>query len=492
MMSPSEQAAKESVKPLAIEVENLKPIERFGWGVRARLSAVVMTAILLFSGVTGQFLIDVQRRTMFEEARQRAAALLETLSVPCAMAMSTNDLERLDAYLEELSAGGGRRLDLLEVAMLDPQGRVTALSGPGILELNSSLPHARGEDETSGDFIAQASDSDSPLWMRDISDEGTTRLTVSMPSVSGLRWGTLIATFDLSRLDERLGAIKRMTVVGTAIVALAMMWMLYVVIASLILGPIRHLSETTGLILQGDLSARAELNTGDEFGQLARTFNAMAGELQEYTAHLESRVIDRTAEVEAKNEELGEMNSRLNSAVEELDRLARTDPLTGLFNRRAFSERLDFELKRSARTEYPLGFVLIDIDFFKNVNDKHGHPTGDSVLTRVAEVLVENLRTTDIVCRFGGEEFAVLLLDTGRTDAIAVAEKLRESIATETFMNEEGIALKRLTISLGVALCPEDAHSANTLLSRTDRALYSAKANGRNQVVMWSEDLDRT
>ena len=135
-MSPSEKAAKESVKPLAIEVENLKPVERFEWGLRARLTAVVMTAILLFSGVTGQFLIEVQRRTMFEEARQRAAALLETLSVPCAMAMSTNDLERLDAYLEELSEGGGRRLDLFEVAMLDPQGRVTALSGPGILELS--------------------------------------------------------------------------------------------------------------------------------------------------------------------------------------------------------------------------------------------------------------------------------------------------------------------------------------------------------------------
>ena len=120
-MSSSEQAAKESLKPLAIEVENLKPIERLSWGVRARLSAVVMTAILLISGVTGQFLIEVQRRTMFEEARQRAAALLETLSVPCAMAMSTNDLERLDAYLEELSEGGGRRLDLLEVAMSVPQ-----------------------------------------------------------------------------------------------------------------------------------------------------------------------------------------------------------------------------------------------------------------------------------------------------------------------------------------------------------------------------------
>ena len=375
--------------------------------------------------------------------------------------------------------------------MLDPQGRVTALSGPGTLELGSPIPQAGNSAVESSDFIARASESDSPLWMRDSSESGSTRLTVSMPSVSGLRWGTLIATFDLSRLDDRLGAIKKMTVIGTAIVAVAMMWMLYVVIASLILRPIRHLSETTGKILDGDLSARAEFNTGDEFGQLARTFNAMAGELEEYTAHLEQRVDERTAEVEAKNEELAEMNSRLNTAVEELDRLARTDPLTGLLNRRAFSERLDFELRRSARTEYPLGFVLIDIDFFKSINDKHGHPTGDAVLRRVANVLVENLRTTDIVARFGGEEFAVLLLDTGRSDTIAVAEKLRESVAKERFVNEEGIALKQLTISLGVALCPEDAHSADTLLSRTDRALYAAKAAGRNQAMLWSEQLDR-
>ena len=134
---------------------------------------------------------------------------------------------------------------------------------------------------------------------------------------------------------------------------------------------------------------------------------------------------------------------------------------------------------------------MIDIDFFKSVNDKHGHPTGDAVLKRVAGVLVENLRTTDIVSRFGGEEFAVLLLDTGRSDTIAVAEKLRESIARERFVNEEGIALKQVTISLGVALCPEDAHSPATLLSRTDRALYAAKARGRNQVVLWSEKLDQ-
>ena len=133
---------------------------------------------------------------------------------------------------------------------------------------------------------------------------------------------------------------------------------------------------------------------------------------------------------------------------------------------------------------------MIDIDHFKSINDKHGHPTGDAVLTRVAEVLVQNLRTTDITCRFGGEEFAVLLLDTGRKDTVAVAHKLRESIASETFKNEEGIALKRITISLGVALCPEDAQDAATLVSRTDRALYAAKAAGRDQVVVWSADRD--
>jgi diguanylate cyclase (GGDEF)-like protein len=472
-MATPEEAAKGTIEPIAMEVENLKPIERFGWGVRARLSAFVIAAVLLFSGATGQFLVEVQRRAMFEEARQRAAALRETLSVPCAMAMSTDDLERLDAYLEELS-----------------EGRVTALSGHGTLELSKGAPVSRARGSAASEFMDQASASDSPLWVRDQTDTGSTLLTVSMPSISGLRWGTLVASFDLSRMDRRLKAIKQMILLGTAIFALAMMWMLYVVIASVILRPIRSLSETTSKILAGDLGARAELNTGDEFGQLARTFNAMAGELQQYTTNLERRVVDRTAEVEAKNDLLEIMNTRLNDAVEELDRLARTDPLTGLFNRRAFSERLDFELRRSARTEYPIGFVLIDIDNFKAINDKHGHPTGDSVLKRVADVLVENLRTTDIICRFGGEEFAVLLLDTGRQDSIAVASKLRESIASEAFTNEDGIVLKRLTISLGVALCPEDAQDAATLLSRTDRALYRAKADGRDQVVVWSAELD--
>ena len=119
-----------------------------------------------------------------------------------------DDLERLDAYLEELSEGGGRRLDLMGVVMLDPEGRVTALSGHGTLELGEAMPISRVRDSGPTEFMARASASDSALWERKKTEAGSTLLTVSMPSVSGLRWGTLVATFNLSRMDRRLKAIR--------------------------------------------------------------------------------------------------------------------------------------------------------------------------------------------------------------------------------------------------------------------------------------------
>jgi diguanylate cyclase (GGDEF)-like protein len=159
-----------------------------------------------------------------------------------------------------------------------------------------------------------------------------------------------------------------------------------------------------------------------------------------------------------------------------------TDELTGLANRRRFMEVVELELKRAERFQSPLGLLLVDLDDFKNVNDRFGHGTGDEVLRALSDVFRESLRDVDLAARLGGEEFAVLLPETDYSGAAGVAERLRASLASlelETPDREQfGV-----TASFGVAVYPE-AQSVDELLRTADAALYRAKAEGKNRVAL--------
>jgi diguanylate cyclase (GGDEF)-like protein len=161
------------------------------------------------------------------------------------------------------------------------------------------------------------------------------------------------------------------------------------------------------------------------------------------------------------------------------------DPLTGLFNRRYLEEVLEAEIRRAARYSLPLAVTMIDVDNFKAYNDLHGHPRGDEVLCEVAQRLRDQVRRTDIVTRYGGEEFVVLLPMTSKAHARLIGEKLRAAVASLPFAVTRERAGDPLTISAGVAACPDDATSAADLLRAADTALYAAKRSGRNRVELF-------
>jgi diguanylate cyclase (GGDEF)-like protein len=155
-----------------------------------------------------------------------------------------------------------------------------------------------------------------------------------------------------------------------------------------------------------------------------------------------------------------------------------TDHLTGLANRRRFERQLEREVGRVLRFERPFSLLMIDIDNFKNLNDTFGHDAGDDAIRRISRVLREGTRGIDLAARIGGEEFAVLLVETSQSGALDVAERLRVAIkAVET------PAGGKITASFGVAECPADAQTASGILKAADIALYEAKRNGRDRVM---------
>jgi diguanylate cyclase (GGDEF)-like protein len=179
---------------------------------------------------------------------------------------------------------------------------------------------------------------------------------------------------------------------------------------------------------------------------------------------------------------LAVQNARLYTRMKEL---SVRDELTGLYNRRHFQHVLQMEWKRVTRFKRPLSLLMIDIDHFKEFNDTFGHRHGDRVLRHIATTLAKNLREVDLVARFGGEEFVVLLPDTDKNGAIVVAEKLRRLVEGTRF--DDVSNPHYLSISIGLSNFPEDAREMDDLIDHADIALYEAKDAGRNRVVVYSD-----
>jgi diguanylate cyclase (GGDEF)-like protein len=181
-----------------------------------------------------------------------------------------------------------------------------------------------------------------------------------------------------------------------------------------------------------------------------------------------------------REHQLADLYGELLDKEAELERLTITDPLTGLYNRRFLQSRLATEIERAKRYGRVLSLVMLDVDNFKEINDQRGHQFGDRVLTEVGKILKRNVRASDIVCRYGGEEFAVLLPETPLEHAGRAADKLRTCLKERFQRGRDPVAL---TVSLGVASYPSPGVAdENDLVKRADAALYEAKGLGRDRV----------
>jgi diguanylate cyclase (GGDEF)-like protein len=175
--------------------------------------------------------------------------------------------------------------------------------------------------------------------------------------------------------------------------------------------------------------------------------------------------------------------------LKRVEALSVTDDLTHLFNSRYLNLVLRRETKRASRSGRPLSLLFIDLDGFKGINDTHGHLFGSRALVEAADVIRGSARETDVVARFGGDEFALVLPDTGGEGAFAVGERIRERIAAHIFLAGDGLTI-RLTASIGVATLPDVAASAEELIHAADKAMYAVKDSGKNGIQAANDPAD--
>jgi diguanylate cyclase (GGDEF)-like protein len=216
-----------------------------------------------------------------------------------------------------------------------------------------------------------------------------------------------------------------------------------------VLQPAQSLLQSMESFGRGDLRHRIKVTSTDEFGALAVGFNRMAENLERDQAKLAE--------------------------------LAIRDSLTGLYNRREFERLLNDEIHRFRRHGHPVSLLIIDIDHFKQINDRYGHQVGDEALRTVADIITNESRTGDVIARYGGEELAVILPETGAENATILAERTCQAIAEFPVMISPKEVIP-ITVSIGAATVPDNANAARDLVTAADLAMYEAKRNGRNCV----------
>jgi diguanylate cyclase (GGDEF)-like protein len=229
-----------------------------------------------------------------------------------------------------------------------------------------------------------------------------------------------------------------------------------------IVTPLQHLINAANSIASGDLNVRLPVTRNDEFGHLTRIFNQMADKLRH--SH---------AEIVATNQAMQQQNKLLEA-------LSITDGLTGLYNRSKLDAILIDEMARFKRNLRPFAVLMLDIDYFKTLNDSHGHIAGDEVITAVAKILGQSIRSVDYAARYGGDEFIIIMVETTADMALKTAERIRAQVNDMRYSANGQIV--SVTVSIGVVQCTQsDDVTPTAVFSRVDSALYEAKRAGRNR-----------
>jgi diguanylate cyclase (GGDEF)-like protein len=336
------------------------------------------------------------------------------------------------------------------VHLLDRDARVIISSGP----LAASPLATRVPDAATASLVANGE------AMATYRDHRGQPAIGTMRAVSALGW-TVVAEISRGEAYGRVSRQRNITLVMLGGLVIAVGLAAYV-LALTVVRPLERLTAGAKQVGRGDFKVDVPVLDYGEVGYLTRTFNTMVTHLRE------------------GREELAAINSALET-------LSVTDGLTGLFNHKHLMETLAKEVARAERHKHPLSILMIDVDHFKEYNDRFGHQMGDKLLADIAAIFKQTTRSIDYAARYGGDEFLLLLHEVAADDAMQLADRVRSKVAAARFDPGD----HKVTVSIGVASYPEHGETAEAVIAAADAGLYKAKRGGRNETVR-AGDNDRS
>jgi diguanylate cyclase (GGDEF)-like protein len=421
----------------------------FRLGVRQKVLLVLLTVLLTALSLSGWMALKQEKSDTMKEINQRGSDISRFVAKSLAFSVVGYDYHTLQLLLDEITLSE----DINYAKVINAKGNTMAESGE--LYKNSN-PEARKQ----------------VLFEHDI--------TLEDDIVGHLSLG-----LSTENTIQRLEAQKFALVKREAFIILMIAFGEFLALSFIIIRPVSVMSKSlaTSVDETGKIVGEVPVISQDEFGNLALQFNHLSSQLNDANEKLQSRIDVADKKLLNTNRQLIQQSEELHLINEKFRKMSITDSLTGLHNRRRFEELMDTEMATSLQHGDVNSVLVIDIDYFKKINDRYGHPCGDAVLKMVARTLKENIRKTDMLCRVGGEEFVALCKRADKDAAISIGKKMCQVIeAQELTFGEDKI---RVTISVGVATSLEGdkEQRADCLYRHADIAVYHSKENGRNRVT---------
>lgn len=432
------------------------------FGIRMRLFLAAALPAILAILVLLQGFLTRHERILTETLNEHAQGMAQQVANAAEFALFTGSKSALQRL-----ADGARASDqhAAVVAFWTPAGELIAASGQ--LSYGQRLPVLEPGQPllVNARLLTRV-----PIWSAELTEPDlfSAAATPAVSAMEGRRLlGHVLVELELDILQRQRGELLAWALVATGS-GLLFAGLLSALIAASVTQPLGRISVVVSLLSRGVLGARVDTSRAGVLRPLSEGINTMATGLASNEAMLRERVAQATEELR-QQKELAEHK-------------ARTDPLTGVPNRRAFTELARVEIERALRFGQPLALIAIDLDHFKSVNDGHGHAVGDAVLVDFAIQAQAQLRIIDQLARIGGEEFVVVLPGTDAKGAQQVAERIRRLLEQRALPIPGGTL--RYTSSFGVAEFEPQHPGLDRWLARADAALYAAKGNGRNRVEL--------
>lgn len=434
----------------------LKNLTLFKLGVRQKVVLVLLTVLLVAMSLSTWLTLRHEKSTLLDQINQRGNDISRFVAKSMAYSVVGYDYHTIQLLVDEIT-------------LSEDVGYARVISTKGNVMAESSTHNTGANDEL-------------VMFTQDIK--------LGNDKVGKLELG-LSTRKTIDYLEEH----KYIQLKREALIILLIALGEFLALSYIIIRPVHRMTDAmkNSADESGRIINKIPITSDDEFAHMSEAFNSLGDKLNAAHERLQSDIEAADEELLQTNRRLVKQSNELRVVNEKFKMLSITDELTGMYNRRHFQELIESDIEVSRRYGRSNSLLIIDIDHFKKINDNYGHPCGDDVLIMVSRTMMDNLRKTDILCRIGGEEFAVLCRQADRDDALDIAEKLRATVESTVVKCEDNKI--KCTISVGVCSFDGERESINleAIYRESDIAVYHAKKSGRNIVVHYDDlgELDK-